>query len=162
MIIVMRSSATPSELDRVTALIASLSLTAHVSKGAERTVVGVVGAPSDKETLLAQFANLDGVESVVPISKSYKLVSREARAERSIVRVRDGVSFGGNALAICAGPCSVESREQLEATAAAVSRAFKGGGKKIEQRVVQALGTLVRYAEITALPGGQYAARRAA
>jgi 3-deoxy-7-phosphoheptulonate synthase len=134
MIIVMRSSATASELDRVTALIASLSLTAHVSRGAERTVVGVVGAPSDKETLLAQFANLDGVESVVPISKSYKLVSREARAERSIVRVRDGVSFGGNALAICAGPCSVESREQLETTAAAVSRAganvLRGGAFK--------------------------------
>jgi 3-deoxy-7-phosphoheptulonate synthase len=134
MIIVMRSSVTPSELDRVTALIASLSLTAHVSRGAERTVVGVIGAPSDKETLLAQFANLDGVESVVPISKSYKLVSREARAERSIVRVRDGVSFGGNVLAICAGPCSVESREQLETTAAAVSRAganvLRGGAFK--------------------------------
>jgi 3-deoxy-7-phosphoheptulonate synthase len=105
-----------------------------VSRGAERTIVGVVGAPTDKETLLAQFAQLDGVESVVPISKSYKLVSREARPERSIVRVNGRVSFGGAQLAICAGPCSVESREQLEATAAAVSRSganvLRGGAFK--------------------------------
>ena len=134
MIIVMRPHAAESELDGVTALIASLGLTAHVSKGAERTIVGVIGAPPDKETLLAQFAGLDGVESVVPISRSYKLVSREARPGRSVVRVRDGVSFGGETLAICAGPCSVESREQLEATAVAVARAganvLRGGAFK--------------------------------
>jgi 3-deoxy-7-phosphoheptulonate synthase len=134
MIIVMRSHHAESELDGVTALISTLGLTAHVSKGAERTIVGVIGAPADKETLLAQFAGLDGVESVVPISRSFKLVSREARPERSIVRVRDGVSFGGETLAICAGPCSVESREQLETTAAAVSRSganvLRGGAFK--------------------------------
>ncbi|MBD5605469.1 MAG: 3-deoxy-7-phosphoheptulonate synthase [Candidatus Eremiobacteraeota bacterium] len=134
MIIVMRPNAAESELDGVTALISSLALAAHVSRGSERTIVGVVGAPADKETLLAQFAGLDGVESVVPISRSYKLVSREARSERSVVRVNDRVSFGGARLAICAGPCSVESREQLEATAAAVSRAganvLRGGAFK--------------------------------
>ena len=134
MIIVMRPHAAESELAGVTALISSLSLAAHVSRGAERTIVGVVGAPSDKETLLAQFAQLDGVESVVPISRSYKLVSREARAERSVVRVRDGVSFGGPEIAICAGPCSVESREQVDATAIAVARAganvLRGGAFK--------------------------------
>jgi 3-deoxy-7-phosphoheptulonate synthase len=134
MIIVMRPHAAESEIDGVTALIASLSLSAHVSRGAEHTIVGVIGAPTDKETLLAQFAQLDGVESVVPISKSYKLVSREARPERTVVRVNDRVSFGGTTLAICAGPCSVESREQLEATALAVSRAganvLRGGAFK--------------------------------
>jgi len=134
MIIVMRTHSAESELYGVTSLISSLGLTAHVSKGAERTIVGVIGAPADKETLLAQFAGLDGVESVVPISRSFKLVSREARPERSVVRVRDGVSFGGETLAICAGPCSVESREQLETTALAVSRAganvLRGGAFK--------------------------------
>jgi 3-deoxy-7-phosphoheptulonate synthase len=134
MIIVMRPQAAESELDAVTALIAALELTAHVSKGAERTIVGVVGAPSDKETLLAQFAQLDGVESVVPISRSYKLVSREARRERTVVSLPQGVTFGGERLAICAGPCSVESSEQLEATAAAVARAganvLRGGAFK--------------------------------
>jgi 3-deoxy-7-phosphoheptulonate synthase len=130
----MRPHAAESEIDGVTALIASLALSAHVSRGAERTIVGVIGAPTDKETLLAQFAQLDGVESVVPISRNYKLVSREARPERTIVRVSDRVSFGGATLAICAGPCSVESREQLEATALAVSRAganvLRGGAFK--------------------------------
>ena len=54
-----------------------MRLRAHVSRGAERTVVGVVGITNDKDTLLAQFSQLDGVASVVPISHSYKLVSRE-------------------------------------------------------------------------------------
>jgi 3-deoxy-7-phosphoheptulonate synthase len=134
MIIVMRPHAPESELDGVTALISSLGLSAHVSKGAERTIVGVIGAPADKETLLAQFAGLDGVESVVPISRSYKLVSREARPTRSVVRVRDGITFGDRTLAVCAGPCSVESREQLDLTAEAVSRAganiLRGGAFK--------------------------------
>ena len=134
MIIVMRSGAGDAELSAVTSLIASLRLSAHVSRGAERTIVGVVGAPADKETLLAQFAGLDGVESVVPISKTYKLVSREARGARSVVTVRPGVAFGGDEIVVCAGPCSVESRDQLEQTAAAVSRAgatvLRGGAFK--------------------------------
>ena len=134
MIIVMRSNIGDTELGAVTSLIASLKLTAHVSRGAERTIVGVVGAPADKETLLAQFAALDGVESVVPISKTYKLVSREARSGRSVVTVRPGVAFGGDEIVVCAGPCSVESREQLELTAAAISRAgatvLRGGAFK--------------------------------
>jgi 3-deoxy-7-phosphoheptulonate synthase len=134
MIIVMRSGSGDAELSTVTSLIASLRLGAHVSRGSERTIVGVVGAPADKETLLAQFAGLDGVESVVPISRNYKLVSREARADRSIVRVRPGVAFGGPEIVVCAGPCSVESREQLEATAEAITRAgatvLRGGAFK--------------------------------
>jgi 3-deoxy-7-phosphoheptulonate synthase len=134
MIIVMRPDAGAAELDAVTGLIASLALNAHVSKGAERTIVGVVGAPNDKETLLAQFAQLDGVESVVPISRSFKLVSREARPERTVVRAAKGVTFGGPTIALCAGPCSVESREQLQTTAEAVARAganvLRGGAFK--------------------------------
>jgi len=134
MIIVMRAGALDTELGAVTSLIASLRLSAHVSRGAERTIVGVVGAPSDKETLLAQFAGLDGVESVVPISRSYKLVSREARPGRSIVRVGPRVAFGGPEIVVCAGPCSVESQEQLDATGVAVARAgatvLRGGAFK--------------------------------
>jgi 3-deoxy-7-phosphoheptulonate synthase len=135
MIIVMRPHAAAAEIDAVEALIAKLKLSAHVSRGSERTIVGVIGAPPDKETLLAQFAGLDGVESVVPISRSYKLVSREARGgERSIVRVNERVSFGGTQIAVAAGPCSVESREQLELTANSVARSganiLRGGAFK--------------------------------
>jgi 3-deoxy-7-phosphoheptulonate synthase len=134
MIIVMRPLAAERELEAVTSLIASLDLTAHVSRGTQRTIVGVIGAPDDKETLLAQFSQLEGVEQVVPISRAYKLVSREAKLEPTIVRVKAGVTFGGQALAIAAGPCSVESHDQLETTAAGVAAAganlLRGGAFK--------------------------------
>jgi len=135
MIIVMNSHASDAQVDAVTGLIHQLHLNAHVSRGSERTIVGVVGVTSDdKETLMAQFAQLDGVESVVPISKSYKLVSREARDETSVVRLGNGATFGDRRLAIAAGPCSVESREQLFAAAEAVARAganlLRGGAFK--------------------------------
>jgi 3-deoxy-7-phosphoheptulonate synthase len=134
MIIVMRPHASDEEIEAVTSLIAAMRLASHVSRGSERTIVGVVGVSEDKETLLAQFAQLDGVESVVPISRSYKLVSREARSERTVVRLKNGAAFGGRELAVCAGPCSVESREQIDATAVAVARAganlLRGGAFK--------------------------------
>ena len=133
MIIVMRPGATETEVAAVIEHLDLLSLNSHVSRGAERTVVGVVGVTDDKDTLAAQFAQFDGVESVVPISRSYKLVSREARAS-TVVRLRNGATFGGATLAICAGPCSVESREQLTATAVAVARSganvLRGGAFK--------------------------------
>jgi 3-deoxy-7-phosphoheptulonate synthase len=95
--------------------------------------VGVVGITDDKDTLAAQFSQLDGVESVVPISRSFKLVSREARPQ-TIVRLATGATFGGETLAICAGPCSVESRQQLMAAASAVRDAganvLRGGAFK--------------------------------
>lgn len=134
MIIVMSPKATEAELEAVTTLIASMRFAAHLSRGSERTIVGVVGVSHDKDRLLAQFAQLDGVESVVPISKSYKLVSREARPEPTIVRLKNGATFGGEQIAIAAGPCSVESSEQLHATAEAVAKAganlLRGGAFK--------------------------------
>src|SRR6202051_4680868 len=109
MIIVMRPHASDEEIQAVASLLAALRLASPVSRGSERTIVGVVGVSEDKETLLAHFAQLDGVESVVPISRSYKLVSREARSERTVVRLKNGAAFGRRELAVCAGPCSVES-----------------------------------------------------
>ena len=130
----MNPLATQAEVEAVTALIAASRLTSHVSRGAERTIVGVIGVSDDKETLAGQFAELAGVDSVVPISKSYKLVSREGRDEPTVVRLRNGVTFGGETLAVAAGPCSVESREQLFTTAESVSRAganlLRGGAFK--------------------------------
>jgi 3-deoxy-7-phosphoheptulonate synthase len=134
MIIVMRPFASDAEIEAVTALIASMRLASHVSRGSERTIVGVVGISEDKDILLAQFAQLEGVESVVPISRSYKLVSREARSDRTIVRLANGAAFGERELVIAAGPCSVESHDQVEATADAVARAgaklLRGGAFK--------------------------------
>src|ERR1700692_2507764 len=133
MIIVMRPHASDEEIEAVTSLIAAMRLAAHGSRGSERTIVGVVGVSEDKDILLAQFAQLDGVESVVPISRSYKLVSREARSDRTIVRLANGAAFGGTEL-VTAGPCSVESRDQVETTADAVARSgaklLRGGAFK--------------------------------
>ena len=74
------------------------------------------------------------MEEFITVAQGQKLVRREARAERTIVRLRNGASFGGETLAICAGPCSVESRDQIERTAAAVARAganvLRGGAFK--------------------------------
>ncbi len=130
----MRSDATDDQIAEIVAHLEGMRLRAHVSRGAERTVVGVVGITNDKDALLAQFSQLDAVASVVPITHSYKLVSGEGRPDRTVVTLASGATFGAERLAICAGPCSVESREQLTATAAAVSRAgatvLRGGAFK--------------------------------
>ena len=134
MIIVMSHEAGDREVDAVVKAIEDLKLRAHLSRGAYNTIVGVIGATDDKETLAAHFAGLDGVERVMPVSRPYKLVSKEGH-ERTVVRLaRNGVVFGGDAVVVCAGPCSVESREQLEASAAAVAAAgatvLRGGAFK--------------------------------
>jgi len=133
-IIVMRSDATDGQVEEIVAHLEALRLRAHVSRGAERTIVGVVGITADKDALLARFSQHDAVASVVPISHSYKLVSGEGGRERSVVRLRSGATFGDRELAICAGPCSVESREQLMTMAVGVARAgasvLRGGAFK--------------------------------
>ncbi|MGH7756049.1 MAG: 3-deoxy-7-phosphoheptulonate synthase, partial [Vulcanimicrobiaceae bacterium] len=117
MIIVLCPDASEANVAAIVDQITGLRLKAHVTTGAERKTISVIGVSDDKDTLVAQFSQLDGVDQVIPISKSYKLVSREAKPTPTIVRVAPGVSFGGEELAVCAGPCSVESREQLETTA---------------------------------------------
>jgi len=131
--IVLRPGAADDELAGVVSLIGTLHLTAQVSRVSERTIVEVLGG-GDEELLGARLAQLPGVESAAPAARSYRLVSRGNRAVRSVVRVGQRAAFGGAALAVCAGPCSVESREQIEATAAAVAKAganvLRGGAFK--------------------------------
>lgn len=133
MIIILKHDATDENLAAVVESIEALKLRAHISRGAQNTIVGVIGATEDKETLAAHFENLDGVERVMPISRPYKLVSKEGNATTS-VRLANGVTFGGRDVPVCAGPCSVESREQLEAAASAVAAAgaavLRGGAFK--------------------------------
>jgi 3-deoxy-7-phosphoheptulonate synthase len=107
----------------------------HLSRGEVRTIIGCIG----DESLLAEvpLRSLPGVESVTPVLKPYKLASREFAVDRTIVRVggRDAeAAFGGNAITVIAGPCSVESREMLFDTAKSVSAAgatmLRGGAFK--------------------------------
>ena len=131
MIIVMSPSATKEDIDKVESKLKSVGLQAHLSVGAERTIVGVIG---DKKIIGNLEMNmLPGVEKTVRITEKYKLVSREFHPENTVVDV-DGVKVGGEQLVVMAGPCSVESLEQLREAAKAVKEGgaqfLRGGAFK--------------------------------
>ena len=131
MIIVLKPSATEKDVITVSNRIEKMGLKVHVSKGAERVLVGAIG----DESLLKpdQLRAFRFVEKVMPILKPYKLVSREFQEKDSVIKV-DGIPVGGKHLAVIAGPCSVESKEQLMATANAVKKSgahfLRGGAFK--------------------------------
>ena len=131
MIIVMSPSATEENLMKVKQKIERAGLSYHLSKGESRMIVGVIG---DKKRIgELEMNSLDGVEKTVHITEKYKLVSREFKPENTIIDVR-GVSVGGEKLAIMAGPCAVESMEQLQEAASIVKKAgarfLRGGAFK--------------------------------
>jgi 3-deoxy-7-phosphoheptulonate synthase len=126
MIIVTRPNVTDAELDHIRERVEGAGLRVHLSRGEQRTILGCIG----DERLFAALPlqSLPGVESVTPVLKPYKLASREFSADRSAVRVAHayGASvavFGGEAVAVIAGPCSVEGRNMLRDSAAAVTHA---------------------------------------
>ncbi|MDZ4859289.1 MAG: 3-deoxy-7-phosphoheptulonate synthase [Candidatus Hydrogenedentes bacterium] len=123
MIIVMSSRA-QDDIQRVVKKIQDMGYQAHLIEGVERTVIGAVGDERGKASLLEALASMPGVESVMPILKPYKLAGRELRRTDSNFDV-GGVSVGKGAFCVIAGPCSVESREQIHETAVAVKA---GGG----------------------------------
>src|SRR5947209_15381100 len=109
----MRALASEQEIANVCAKIQSLGFRPHVMPGAERTAIGITGnhGPVPPE----EFEDLPGVAEAIPVSKAYKLVSREVKPDNSVVMV-NGVAIGGGALVICGGPCAVETREQILAS----------------------------------------------
>jgi len=117
----MKASATPQEVEQVVDKIKSLGLAAHLSQGIEATIIGAIGETHSIPT--DQFEVMDGVETVQRITQPYKLASRQFHSENSIFSI-DGFTVGGDEIAVIAGPCSVESRAQILATAQAV----KAGG----------------------------------
>jgi 3-deoxy-7-phosphoheptulonate synthase len=127
----MRAQASDAEIAAVCEKIQSLGFRPHVMPGAERTAIGITGnhgpVPAD------EFESLAGVSEAIPVSKPYKLVSREVKPDNTVVEIR-GIPVGGDALALCAGPCSVEGREQILAAARAVKSAgahlLRGGAYK--------------------------------
>ncbi|MCL6552575.1 MAG: 3-deoxy-7-phosphoheptulonate synthase [Firmicutes bacterium] len=125
MIIVMESGATEDHIAAVVERVKAAGLNTHISVGVARTVIGVVGDDRTKEMLRESLEGMPGVERVVAILQPFKLVSREFQPEDTVVRVR-GEAIGGTRLAVIAGPCSVESREQILATAEAVKAAGAG------------------------------------
>ena len=125
MIIVMATRA-KDDIARVVAKIEELGYQAHLIEGVERTVIGAVGDERTKATLLEALESMHGVESVMPILKPYKLASREMKPEDTVIKV-NGVQIGGGAFCVMAGPCSVESREQIIESA----RVVKNGGAQM-------------------------------
>src|ERR1700682_6724448 len=105
MLIVMEAAATADDVRRVVETVQGMGLNAHPIPGAQRTAIGITGNRGSGEA--GAFENLPGVAEVIPVSAPYKLVSREAKRENSVVSVA-GVPVGGPALAIVAGPCAGE------------------------------------------------------
>lgn len=131
MMIIMRADASQEQIAHVVERVELVGLRAHLSTGTERTVIGAIGdrRPVDVD----QFTLLPGVDRVLPITRPYKLASREFRLENSLVAL-NGLKFGGDEVVIIAGPCSVENRSQLLETAWAVreagAHALRGGAFK--------------------------------
>lgn len=128
MLIVMKPSATARDVDAVVEIIQAIGLRPHPMPGATRTAVGITGneGPIDGR----RYENLPGVAEVIRVTKPYKLITLDLRPEKTIVRVGDA-AIGGSELAIIAGPCAIENRDQAFAVAEAVqksgARFFRGG-----------------------------------
>lgn len=161
MVIVMHKGATEAAIDRVIAEVKELGFTPHISEGESRTLIGAIG-PAPTEALREHLGGLSGVETVVRITKPYKLASREFRHDDSFVMIGD-VKTGNGRFVVAAGPCGVESREQLLETADIVkrhgARVLRGGAFKprTSPYAFQGLGTsgleiLVEARERTGMP----------
>jgi 3-deoxy-7-phosphoheptulonate synthase len=120
MIVVMKPTATEREVEKVIERMIEDGFDIHRSTGAERTVLGAVGVAPDFDR--GPYRLLDGVEEVVRVSTPYKRVSRSFHPDDLLIRVGD-VVFGGDEVVVIAGPCSVESEDQIHQTAAAVAQA---------------------------------------
>ena len=132
MIIAMKSNATEEQIQEICESIRRYGYKPHLIRGEERVVIGAVGHGDNKDHL-QNLRSVPGVADVVPILQPYKIVSRELKPQKSIVRVGN-LEIGGNQFIVMAGPCSVETREQLMETAEAVKKAgaqvLRGGAYK--------------------------------
>jgi 3-deoxy-7-phosphoheptulonate synthase len=133
MLVVMKPQATPEEIQAVCQHIEQLGYRPHPLPGAQRTAIGITGNQGVVDR--GNLEDLPGVAEVIPVSKPYKLVSRDVKEENTIIRFPGtNATIGGRALAIIAGPCSIETREQAfaaaEQVAAAGAQFFRGGAYK--------------------------------
>ena len=124
MLVVMKAQAGPAEIARVCERIQALGFKPHIIPGEQRTAIGITGnsGPVDSQ----EFEHLPGVAEAIRVSKPYKLVSRETKPGNTVVQVH-GVPVGGDEIVFCGGPCAVESRDQILASA----RAVKAGGGQL-------------------------------
>jgi len=161
MIVNMSDSATPQQIEHIIQRIREAGFQPHVTRGTERTIVAAVGSGGRRHEIEA-LSVAPGVDTVVAIAQPFKLVSRQTRPQQSVVDV-GGVKIGGPAVVVIAGPCSVESREQLLETARGVKKAgatmLRGGAYKprtspyeFQGLGIEALKILREARELTGLP----------
>ncbi len=133
MIVVMKAGSTAEQLENVVKNIGARGYRAHVMYGVERNVIGCLGDEREKAQLQS-LELLGGVEKVVPILSSYKLAGKQLKLEPTIVSIAPGIDVGGDHFVVIAGPCSVESEDQIVACAKAVraagANALRGGAFK--------------------------------
>jgi 3-deoxy-7-phosphoheptulonate synthase len=131
MVVVMKERATDEQVQRVISQLVDMGFDVHRSTGALRTVIGAVGGKRAFDPGLVEV--LDGVQEVLRITEPYKLASRTFKPENTVITIGD-VRIGGDEVIVMAGPCSAETEEQVETTAAAVKRAgakvLRGGAFK--------------------------------
>lgn len=131
MIIVMKKDSTENDINEVVNLISSFGLKPHISKGTERTVIGVIG----DERILSDIPIelLPGVDRLIPILESYKLASRTFKNEPSVIKIKNA-EIGSNKITLMAGPCAIESLEQMKEVAKRVKESgakfLRGGAYK--------------------------------
>src|ERR1700727_1921718 len=133
MLVVMKAQATEQEIHAVCEKIEKLGYRPHAMPGAQRTAIGITGNKGEVEQ--GSLEEMPGVQEVIKVSKPYKLVSRDIKEERTIIRLPGSdATIGGTGLAIVAGPCGNETREEARGVAERVHRAgaqfFRGGGYK--------------------------------
>jgi len=131
MIITMKRNATEKQVNYIVEIIEKRGFKPHLSKGVEVTIIGIIG--DERKIDKSDFIRLDGVEDVISILKPYKLASRDFHPENTIINV-SGVSIGEKKIVVMAGPCAVESEEQIMEIAGAVKRegakVLRGGAFK--------------------------------
>lgn len=127
----MKADATQSDVERVAEIIEKLGYRPHLMPGASRTAIGITGNPGAIDP--AHFENLSGVAEAIRVTKPYKLISKDLRPEKSIIKVGNA-EIGGDELAIIAGPCAVETVDQVFSVAEVVAKSgakfFRGGAFK--------------------------------
>ncbi|HEV7893311.1 MAG TPA: 3-deoxy-7-phosphoheptulonate synthase [Pyrinomonadaceae bacterium] len=132
MLIVMKVDATDEDVKEVERVITELGYRPHIMPGAARTAIGITGNSGPVD--ITPFETLPGVAEAIRVTKPYKLVTVDLRPEKTVINVGGDATIGGDELAIIAGPCAVESREQIFAVAEAVKRSgarfFRGGAFK--------------------------------
>jgi len=131
MIIVMRTGASPEQVEEIVERIKQEGLSVHLSEGVEKTIIGAIGDKSRLESLALEA--YPAVDKVVPILRPYKLAGREFHPQDTVIDI-NGLKIGGNQVHVMAGPCAVESRDQILETARAVKQAgatiLRGGAFK--------------------------------